>query len=93
MEIILIEASKQILEFNTVFSGQRVLEEFEQNLKEEEQRRDEASDKLERASNVLVGVKAGVEHLADKLLHLKIVSGTFLLSKSVVKFFIKLNMR
>ena len=51
-----------------------MLEEFEQHLKEQEERRDAASAKLERASNVLVSVKAGIEHLADKLQHLKIVS-------------------
>lgn len=56
------------------FSGQRTLEEFEQHLKEQEERRDDAAAKLERASHVLVSVKAGVEHLADKLQHLKIVS-------------------
>ena len=55
-------------------SGQRTLEEFEQHLQSQEQRRDESSEKLERASHVLVSVKAGVEHLADKLQHLKIVS-------------------
>jgi len=67
--------SPRIINFNLLSSGQRVLEEFEQKLKEEEQRRDDSAEKLERASNVLVSVKAGVEHLADKLLHLKIVSG------------------
>lgn len=51
-----------------------MLEEFEQHLKEEEQRRDDASEKLERSSNILVSVKAGVEHLADKLHHLKTVN-------------------
>jgi len=54
-------------------SGQRMLEEFQQHLRQEEQRRDEAAERLERASHVLVSVKAGVEHLADKLQHLKVV--------------------
>lgn len=50
-----------------------MLEDFEQHLREEKERREEAADKLERASGILVSVKAGVEHLADKLQHLKTV--------------------
>lgn len=54
-------------------SGQRTLEEFQSHLEEEKKMRDESNEKLERASQVLVSVKAGVEHLADKLQHLKTV--------------------
>ncbi|CAK8674702.1 outer dynein arm-docking complex subunit 3-like [Clavelina lepadiformis] len=54
-------------------SGQRTLEDFELHLNEQESRRDDAAEKLERASHVLVSVKAGVEHLADKLQHLKVM--------------------
>ena len=50
-----------------------MLEEFQTHLKTEEDRRDEAKDKLDKASKILVNVKAGVEHLADKLQHLKAV--------------------
>lgn len=50
-----------------------MLEDFEQHLQDVEERREEAAEKLERASGILVSVKAGVEHLADKLQHLKTV--------------------
>ena len=33
----------------------------------------EAKDRQERANKILVNVKAGIEHLADKLQHLKAV--------------------
>lgn len=33
----------------------------------------EAKDHQERANKILVNVKAGIEHLADKLQHLKAV--------------------
>ncbi|XP_064616243.1 outer dynein arm-docking complex subunit 3-like [Liolophura sinensis] len=56
-------------------SGQRALEDFEVHLSKEEERRDQADFKLRRASKVLVSVKAGVEHLAEKLQHLKATKG------------------
>ncbi|XP_035683994.1 coiled-coil domain-containing protein 151-like isoform X2 [Branchiostoma floridae] len=56
-------------------SGQRMLEEMQSHLDGEEARRDEAQDKLERASHILVSVKSGVEHLADKLQHIKAAKG------------------
>lgn len=59
-------------------SGQTMLEEFQNHLAKEEKRRDDADEKLQRASRILVQVKAGVEHLADKLHHLKAVSMVFL---------------
>merc|ERR1712136_727781 len=71
------EAFLRIKEATGVSGTQEVVARFrpqgatQQHLKEQEQRRDEAADKLERASHVLVSVKAGVEHLADKLQHLK----------------------
>jgi len=52
-------------------SGQRTLEEFQTHLEEQKKLKDDSNKKLERASQVLVNVKAGVEHLADKLQHLK----------------------
>ncbi|KAK7466000.1 hypothetical protein BaRGS_00037437 [Batillaria attramentaria] len=56
-------------------SGQTMLEEFENHLAKEERRRDDADERLQRASRILVQVKAGVEHLADKLHHLKANKG------------------
>lgn len=56
-------------------SGQRMLEEFQAHLKLEETRRDEGQGKTDRASKILVNVKAGVEHLADKLQHIKASKG------------------
>ncbi|XP_076455139.1 outer dynein arm-docking complex subunit 3-like [Babylonia areolata] len=56
-------------------SGQMMLEEVESHLATEEKRRDEADERLQRASRTLVQVKAGVEHLADKLYHLKANKG------------------
>jgi len=55
-------------------SGERMLEEFQGHLHGEESRRDNAEEHLHKASKNLVAVKAGVEHLADKLYHLKAVS-------------------
>ena len=57
-----------------VFSGQKMLEDFQSHLEKEEDRRDNAEEKLQRSSKILVSVKAGVDHLADKLHHLKAVS-------------------
>jgi len=51
-----------------------MLEEFQNHLESEENRRDTAENKLEKSSKNLVAVKAGVDHLADKLYHLKAVS-------------------
>ncbi|XP_013412590.1 coiled-coil domain-containing protein 151 [Lingula anatina] len=56
-------------------SGQRLLEEFETHLAEEERRKEEAGERLDKASKILVSVKAGVEHLSDKLTHLKANKG------------------
>ena len=51
-----------------------MLEDFQSHLEKEEDRRDNAEEKLQRSSKILVSVKAGVDHLADKLHHLKAVS-------------------
>ncbi|XP_041099410.1 coiled-coil domain-containing protein 151 isoform X2 [Polyodon spathula] len=56
-------------------SGQQMLEEFASHLREEEKRRDEARERLDRLSRVLSTVRAGVEHLRDKLQHVKIPRG------------------
>jgi len=52
-------------------SGQRILEEFQSHIDEKKKERDDSELRLEKASDVLVKVKAGVGHLADKLQHLK----------------------
>ncbi|XP_041369363.1 outer dynein arm-docking complex subunit 3-like [Gigantopelta aegis] len=56
-------------------SGQAILEKFEAHLSKEESRCDDADRRLQRACKILVQVKAGVEHLADKLHHLKASKG------------------
>ncbi|XP_061164227.1 outer dynein arm-docking complex subunit 3-like isoform X1 [Saccostrea echinata] len=56
-------------------SGQRMLEEFQNHLQKEEDRRSTAEDHLNRNSHIMVSVKAGVEHLSDKLHHLKASKG------------------
>ncbi|PIK45233.1 putative coiled-coil domain-containing protein, partial [Apostichopus japonicus] len=56
-------------------SGQRMLEEFQAHLKTEATRREEGKGKTDKTSKILVNVKAGVEHLADKLQHIKASKG------------------
>ena len=53
------------------------MEEFETHLAEEEKRRDESSEKLEKSSKILIDAKSGVDHLSEKLKHLKTVSAEF----------------
>ncbi|XP_069460330.1 outer dynein arm-docking complex subunit 3 isoform X2 [Ambystoma mexicanum] len=53
-------------------SGQQILEGMESHLKEEEARREKAKENLERVTRVLSSAKAGVEHLANKLQHVKL---------------------
>lgn len=56
------------------YSGQRMLEEFQQRLEEEQAKCAESEQRQTHVSRTLVNVKAGIEHLADKLQHLKAVS-------------------
>eukprot|EP00794_Sanderia_malayensis_P015955 gene15955-17560_t len=56
-------------------SGQRMLEEFQARLAEEERKCEEIKQRQERSSRILVDVKAGIEHLADKLQYLKAPKG------------------
>ncbi|XP_022320197.1 outer dynein arm-docking complex subunit 3-like [Crassostrea virginica] len=56
-------------------SGERMLEEFQSHLQKEDDRRSLAENNLNRNSHIMVSVKAGVEHLADKLHHLKASKG------------------
>eukprot|EP00112_Aurelia_sp_Birch-Aquarium-sp1_P003348 Seg1374.4 transcript_id=Seg1374.4/GoldUCD/mRNA.D3Y31 product="Coiled-coil domain-containing protein 151" protein_id=Seg1374.4/GoldUCD/D3Y31 len=56
-------------------SGQRMLEDFQAKLSEEEKRCGDSKQRQERSSHILVDVKAGIEHLADKLQYLKAPKG------------------
>ncbi|XP_065068944.1 outer dynein arm-docking complex subunit 3-like [Rhopilema esculentum] len=56
-------------------SGQRMLEDFQAKLAEEEKKCEEAKQRQERSSRILVDVKAGIDHLADKLQYLKAPKG------------------
>ena len=56
-------------------SGERMLEEFQAHLASEETRFQETKVRQERAARILVNVKAGIEHLADKLAHIKVPKG------------------
>lgn len=56
-------------------SGQKMLEDFQEELRKEKQNRNEVEEKLDKLSKVLLQVKAGVDHLADKLSHLKTTKG------------------
>jgi len=56
-------------------SGQRMLEDFQAKLAEEEKRCEESKQRQERSSRILVDVKAGIEHLAGKLQYLKAPKG------------------
>jgi len=53
------------------FSGQRILDEAQESLNESEKRRDENAAKMEKTMKKMIEVKSGIEHLADKLHHLK----------------------
>ena len=54
-------------------SNQRMLAEFEQHLTEAQAKLTAAKDNEGRSSKLLVDVKAGVDHLSDKLEKLKAV--------------------
>jgi len=56
-------------------SGQRMLEEYQDKLKEIETKVKSTKQRQEHTSRILVNAKAGVEHLADKLQHLKTPKG------------------
>ncbi len=64
------------------YSGQRMLAEAQEKFNESEKRRDENATKMEKTMKKMIEVKSGIEHLADKLHHLKGVgfktSNTFL---------------
>ena len=51
-----------------------MLEEFESHLTDAKQKYSESEDKANRTSKLLAKVKNGVEHLSEKLQHIKAVS-------------------
>uniref|UniRef100_K7FPW3 Outer dynein arm docking complex subunit 3 n=1 Tax=Pelodiscus sinensis TaxID=13735 RepID=K7FPW3_PELSI len=51
-------------------SAQRLLEELRAHLRQEETRRDAAKGQLDKVTRVLLGAKAAVEHLAQKVQHI-----------------------
>lgn len=58
------------------FRDKQVLEEHEQQLQAEQQRLDASKEGLDRLVKVLSTVRAGVEHLIDKLHHVPLVNMT-----------------
>ena len=56
-----------------VYSGQRLLEEFEEHCREEEKRLADAQERYKRASGILIHIRSGVEHLSEKLKAQKVV--------------------
>nr|AIJ50388.1 CCDC151 [Schmidtea mediterranea] len=57
-------------------NGQKLLEEYKQKVDEEEHRRITVKDDLERSNKVLIQCKSGIEHLHDKLKHIKVSKST-----------------
>ena len=55
-------------------SGQRILEDMQAKLEECDGNSTDSRLKLERMDRILLNVKAGIEHLSDKLISLKLVS-------------------
>lgn len=55
------------------YRGQRMLEEFESHLTDAKQKCSESEEKADRTSKLLAKVKNGVEHLSEKLQHMKAV--------------------
>ncbi|XP_056426382.1 outer dynein arm-docking complex subunit 3 isoform X2 [Hyla sarda] len=58
-------------------SGQQVLEELQAHLQKEEKRRDKYKEEMEKMTKILVASKAGVEHLATKVQHIKVPRSHF----------------
>ncbi|XP_061408916.1 outer dynein arm-docking complex subunit 3 isoform X1 [Lethenteron reissneri] len=52
-------------------NAERLLQELEQLALEEEKKRDVAREELERSTRLMNGVRAGVEHLYEKLQHIQ----------------------
>lgn len=71
---LLSKPSESILYFCFGCSGQRLLEEFETHLTEEQLRQDASQDRLDKNSRNLTNIKTGMDHLAKKLKQVKAVS-------------------
>jgi hypothetical protein len=56
-----------------IFRGQRVIEEAEDGSQKEETRKDTNRTKADKSKRLLVQVKSDIEHLANKVHHLKAV--------------------
>jgi len=54
-------------------SGQRLLEEYETHVDDEQNRMETAQNHLEKTSKTLLDIKSGVEHLTEKLKVVKLV--------------------
>ena len=70
-------------------SGQRILEDMQAKLEECDTNTTDSRLKLERMDRILLNVKAGIEHLSDKLISLKLVR--FFLLSSISLIFGHLN--
>ena len=79
--------SKKLNIRDTCFSGLRQVEENQLHVKEEEDRKNEAQEQLERTSKILSEMKTGVEHLAEKLKIFKAVS-IYLRLRQIISSFI-----
>lgn len=60
-----------------IYRGQRTIEDQEDRLQKEETRRVNAKTKMEDTKRLLVQVKSDIEHLANKVHHLKAVCKIF----------------
>ncbi|KAM5170081.1 outer dynein arm-docking complex subunit 3 isoform 2-T2 [Mantella aurantiaca] len=58
-------------------SGQQVLEDLQSHLQKEEKRRDKCKEDLEKMSKILSAAKSGMEHLANKVQHIKVSRSHF----------------
>nr|XP_033780125.1 coiled-coil domain-containing protein 151 [Geotrypetes seraphini] len=75
-----LEAEFQELKYSgeaKLSSGQKMLDQMEEHLKNEEKRRDKLKDEMDRSIRILAAAKAGVEHLASKLRHIKLPPSQF----------------
>lgn len=55
------------------------MKELSDHLQKEEKRRDATQAELDKVNRVLLNAKAGIEHLASKVQHIKLVSAKWLL--------------
>ncbi|XP_020647384.3 outer dynein arm-docking complex subunit 3 isoform X1 [Pogona vitticeps] len=57
--------------------AQNLMKELYEHLKKEEKRRDATQEELDKVNRVLLEAKAGVEHLASKVQHIKVEDSRF----------------